>query len=83
MFWLDGDGIAPALVDLPDVTGHLSDLFYVRHGEVITVRALEATAFVFGLNVVLILTHAGECHILAMAVEAKVPGKQLLSIRIF
>ena len=82
MFGLDGDGIASALVDLPDVTVHLSDLFYVRHGEVITVWALEATAFVFGLNVVIILRHAGECHILTMAVDAKVPGKQLLSIRL-
>ena len=77
MFGLDGDGIAPALVDLPDVTVHLSDLFYVRHREVITVRALEATAFMLGLNVVLILRHVGECHILAMAVEAKEPTKHL------
>ena len=83
MFGLDGDGIASALVDLPDVTVHLSDLFYVRHREVITVRALEATALMLGLNVVLILRHVGECHIFTMAVDAKVPGKQLLSIRIF
>ena len=83
MFGLDGDSIASALVDLPDVTVHLSDLFYVRHGKVITVRALEATASMLCLNVVIILRHGGECHILPMAVNAKVPGKQLLSIRIF
>ena len=82
MFGLDVDGIASALVDLPDVTGHLSDLFYVCHREVITVRALEATASMLCLNVVIILRHAGECHILTMAVDAKVPGKQLLYIRI-
>ena len=71
-----------AFVDLTDVTIHFPGLSLVHHGEV-TVRALKAVVSVLGLNMVRILSHAGECHILAMAVEAKVPGKQLLSFRIF